>query len=148
VSTFDSAVPSGMSVTVENLIRLGDVCGDKAWLDIAEAALHAHYPRAMENPFGFANLLNALDLWLERPTEIVLAGADVAPLARAVASVYVPNRMIVRADGAPPLLSKLVEGKTAVGGAAAAYVCRDFTCERPATDTSALASALSGSGGG
>ena len=148
VSTFDSAVPSGMSVTVENLIRLGDVCGDKAWLDIAEAALHAHYARAMENPFGFANLLNALDLWLERPTEIVLAGADVAPLERAVASVYVPNRMIVRADGAPPLVSKLVEGKTAVGGAAAAYVCRDFTCERPATDTSALASALGGSGGG
>ncbi len=144
VSTFDSAVPSGMSVTVENLIRLGDVCGEKAWLDVAEAALHAHYARALENPFGFANLLNALDLWLERPTEIVLAGADVAALARAIATVYVPNRMIVRADSAPPLVGKLVEGKTAVNGAAAAYVCRDFTCERPATDTSALARSLGG----
>ena len=34
-------------------------------------------------------MLNALDLWLERPTEIVLAGADVAPLMRAIASVYI-----------------------------------------------------------
>ncbi|MCA1665668.1 MAG: AGE family epimerase/isomerase, partial [Myxococcales bacterium] len=46
VSTFDSAVPSGMSVTIENLIRLGDICGEKKWLDIAESALHAHYDRA------------------------------------------------------------------------------------------------------
>jgi uncharacterized protein YyaL (SSP411 family) len=144
VSTFDSAVPSGMSVTIENLIRLGDICGEKNWLQIAESALHAHYDRALENPFGFSNMLNALDLWLERPTEIVLAGADVAPLMRAIASVYVPNRMIVRADSAPPLVSNLVAGKTAVNGVSAAYVCRDFTCERPATDTSALAQALGG----
>ena len=144
VSTYDSAVPSGMSVTVENLIRLGDVCGEKSWLQIAEKALHAHYERALENPFGFANLLNALDLWLERPTEIVLAGADVRALERAIASVYVPNRMIVRADSAPPLVSGLVAGKSAVNGASAAYVCRNFTCERPETDTSALASALGG----
>ncbi len=137
VSTFDSAVPSGMSVTVENLIRLGDVCGEKEWLDIAEAALHAHYARALDNPFGFANLLNALDLWLERPTEIVLAGADVTALARAVASVYLPNRMIVRAATAPPLVGGLVEGKGAVDGAATAYVCRDFTCERPDRPTRA-----------
>jgi uncharacterized protein YyaL (SSP411 family) len=57
--------------------------------------------------------------------------------------VYLPNRVIVRGDGAPPLVSSLVAGKTALDGAAAAYVCRNFTCERPLTDTSALAAALS-----
>jgi len=143
-SLFDSAVPSGMSVCIENLIRLGDVCGEKEWLDVAEAALKQHYARAFENTFGFANLLNALDLWLERPTEIVLAGADVAALERAVASVYLPNRMVVRAATAPRLLEALVAGKTAVNGAAAAYVCRDFSCERPETDAAALAKSLGG----
>jgi uncharacterized protein YyaL (SSP411 family) len=144
ISTYDSAVPSGMSVTVENLIRLGDVCGERAWLDIAEKTIHAHYTRALDNPFGFANLLNALDLWLERPTEIVLAGDDTRALERAVASVYAPNRVIVRAASAPPLLSSLVSGKAPVDGAPAAYVCRDFTCERPVTDTSALEQLLRG----
>ncbi|HZS35703.1 MAG TPA: thioredoxin domain-containing protein [Polyangia bacterium] len=142
VSTYDSAVPSGMSVCVENLIRLGDVCGETRWLEIAERVLRAHYERAMENPFGFSNLLNALDLFLERPTEIVLAGADVAPLERALAGVYLPNRVIARADGAPKLLAPLTAGKIAVDGKAAAYVCRDFTCERPETDPAALAAAL------
>jgi len=39
----------------------------------------------------------------------------------------------------------LISGKTAVNGVSAAYVCRDFTCERPETDPSALARSL-GSG--
>jgi uncharacterized protein YyaL (SSP411 family) len=143
-SLFDSAVPSGMSVCIENLVRLGDVCGEREWLEIAEAALKTHYPRAIENPFAFSNLLNALDLWLERPTEIVLAGEDVEALMRAVAAAYVPNRVIVRATGAPRLVEQLVAGKTAVGGAAAAYVCRDFTCERPETDAAALTRLLGG----
>src|SRR5262249_54489455 len=52
VSTYDSAVPSGMSVCLENLIRLGDACGEARWLEIAERVLKAHYHRASENPFG------------------------------------------------------------------------------------------------
>jgi uncharacterized protein YyaL (SSP411 family) len=141
-SGYDSAVPSGMSVCLENLIRLGDVCGEKEWLDIAESTLKTHYSRALENPFSFSNLLNALDLWLERPTEIVLAGADVTALDRAIASVYLPNRMLIRAATAPRLLEKLVSGKTPINGVSAAYVCRDFTCERPESDPAALARAL------
>jgi uncharacterized protein YyaL (SSP411 family) len=146
LSTYDSAVPSGMSVTLENLLRLGDVCGEPRWTAIAERVLAARAPQALENPFGFANLLNALDLHLERPTEIVLAGGDVAALARALGEIYLPNRVIVRADGAPPLVRALVEGKRAVDGKAAAYVCRDFTCAAPVTDAAALATAVETTG--
>jgi uncharacterized protein YyaL (SSP411 family) len=137
VSSYDHAVPSGMSVCLENLVRLGDVCGERAWIELAEGVLRAHYARAMENPFGFSNLLNALDLSLSGPTEIVLAG-DAAPLERAVASVYLPNRVIVHAAGAPPLVHALTDGKSALDGKPAAYVCRNFTCERPTTDAAAL----------
>jgi uncharacterized protein YyaL (SSP411 family) len=143
VSTFDSAVPSGMSVCLENLIRLGDACGEKRWLEVAERVLRAHYDRALENPFGFSNLIAAIDLLQSRPTEIVLAGSDVAALERAIAGVYLPSRVIARAEGAPKLLAALVDGKSPVDGKAAAYVCRDFACERPETDPAALAAALS-----
>jgi uncharacterized protein YyaL (SSP411 family) len=142
VSAFDSAVPSGMSVCLENLIRLGDISGENEWLNIAESVLNAHYSRALDNPFGFSNLLNALDLFLERPTEIVLAGEDVAALSRALAAVYQPNRMIVRAEHAPPLISKLVSEKTPINGVSAAYVCRNFSCERPVTDAAQLRALL------
>ncbi len=142
VSSFDHAVPSGMSVCLENLVRLGDVCNQPAWIEIAERVLRAHQARALENPFGFSNLLNALDLWLARPTEIVLAGDTDGALARALAGVYLPNRVIARADGAPPLLKALTDGKTALDGKPAAYVCRAFACQRPETDPAALAATL------
>ncbi len=142
VSTYDGAVQSGMSVCVRNLIRLGDACGERAWLAIAERVLKAHYERAVENPFGFSNLLCALDLFQSRPTELVFAGPATEPLERAVAGVYLPNRIIVHANGAPAIVAPLVEGKRAVDGQAACYVCRDFTCEKPETDPAALAASL------
>jgi uncharacterized protein YyaL (SSP411 family) len=142
VSTFDSAVPSGMSLMLECLVRLGDVCGERGWLEVAEAVLLAHWKRALDNPFAFSNLLNALDGWQARPTEIVLAGDDTRALERAVAAVYLPSRVIVRAAGAPPLLRALVDGKRPLDGKPAAYVCRNFTCEAPITDPAQLRAAL------
>ena len=141
VSTYDGAVPSGASVCLHNLIRLGDVTGNARWLEIAEQVLAAHFTRAVENPFGFSHLLSACDLFMTRPTAIVLAGPSDA-LARAVASVYLPNRVIARAENAPTSISALTSGKGAVDGKGAAYVCRNFTCERPVTDATALAGAL------
>src|SRR4029450_1288362 len=93
VSAYDHAVPSGMSVCLENLIRLGDVCGESSWSEIAERVLRAHYSRPMETPFGSSNLLTALDMHLSRPTEIVLAGEPKA-FEGAIAGVYLPNRVI------------------------------------------------------
>jgi uncharacterized protein YyaL (SSP411 family) len=134
VSQYDSAVPSGMSVCLENLVRLGDVSGEASWLEIADGVFQAYFVRALENPFGFSNLLNALDLFLEKPAEIVAGEA----FQRALAGVYFPNRVIVRPEGAPPIVQSLVEGKRPE----LAYVCRNFTCEKPITDPAALAEAL------
>ena len=133
-----------MSVMLENLVRLGDVCGERRWLEIAEAVMRAYHQQALANPFGYSNLLSAIDLYQERPAEIVLAGedTDTDALARALAEVYLPNRVIVRAHNAPSLIASLVEGKHAVDGQAAAWVCRDFQCERPEADPVLLARAL------
>ncbi len=142
VSTFDNAVPSGMSLCIENLIRLGDVYGEPSWLHIAGDVLESHYARAMENPFGFANLLCALDLYLCRPTEIVIAGADSGALLDVVDGIYLPNRVLIRAAStAPAGLAPLVAGKVGTVGSAGAtaYVCRDFACQRPTADPTELA---------
>jgi hypothetical protein len=140
VSQHDSAVPSGMSVCLENLVRLGDVCGEGAWLDVAGGVFQAYFVRALENPFGFSNLLNALDLYQERPAEIV-TGND--SLLRAVAQVYLPNRVLVRQNDAPSMVQPLVEGKDP----SLAYVCRNFTCEKPIGDADELKRALTAAAG-
>ena len=139
VSHHDGAVPSGMSVAIQNLIRLGDVCSEPRWTNIAERVLRTYHAQSLNNPFGFSNVLCAMDLLQERPAEIVLAGDTDGALARAVASVYLPNRLIARAENAPKGIAKLVEGKVPVGGKAAAYVCQDFACEAPVMEARELA---------
>jgi uncharacterized protein YyaL (SSP411 family) len=142
VSLYDSAVPSGMSTTICNLIRLGDAFGEPSWIEIAEAVLEAHMAPAVANPFGFSHLLSALDLYLEQPTEIVLAGPRLDPLSdplvRAVASIYLPNRIILRAEEAPAGVARFLQGKQSSTGHTTAFVCRQFTCEQPETDPTTL----------
>jgi hypothetical protein len=139
----DGALPSGMSVLLTNLLRLGEATGDPALLDTAAAIVRAHHDAALRNPFGFAGFLCALDLYQEGVTTVVLAG-DAEALARTLAAEYLPNRLIVRAAGAPPALAALAAGKGPVGGRAAAYVCRRGACGAPATEAAALRAALAG----
>ncbi|HEY3353194.1 MAG TPA: thioredoxin domain-containing protein [Polyangia bacterium] len=141
-SQHDGALPSGMSVCLMNLIRLGDATGEARFGAVADEVVRAHHDAALRSPFGYANFLNALDLYQEGVTAIVLAGAPLDELARAVAAGYLPNRFIARAAGAPAELAPLVAGKGAVGGRPAAYVCRRFACQAPTTDPAALRAAL------
>ena len=141
VSQYDSAVPSGMSVCLREPGAARRRVRRAAWLEIADAAVQAYFVRALENPFGFANLLNALDLFLSAPTEIVLSGEDPTRLERALASLYLPNRVIVHTRGAPALVAALVAGKPA-GGRPRAWVCHAGTCQLPEEDPENLQAAL------
>ncbi|HEY6255206.1 MAG TPA: thioredoxin domain-containing protein, partial [Xanthobacteraceae bacterium] len=81
-STLDDATPNPNAVAAQNLVRLAVLAGDDAWRTAADRLFDGVMPLAAENLFGHAALLNALDLRL-RAAEIVIVGADAAPLARA-----------------------------------------------------------------
>jgi uncharacterized protein YyaL (SSP411 family) len=73
--------------------------------------------------------------------------ADFEALQAALASHYVPFSIVVAVDpavGGAKLVDHLpfIASMTAVKGAATAYVCRDFTCQAPATTVDGLLDAL------
>ena len=62
--------------------------------------LRLYYDEAAENPFAYAAYLQALELDLEGPVEIVVAGADGADadaLWAEVGRTYLPHRVLVAA---------------------------------------------------
>jgi uncharacterized protein YyaL (SSP411 family) len=148
---YDGAEPSASAVAVGNLLVLGHLMPERDWLVRAEGALARLGPRAGELarvvPLMAAHLVG----WHAGFEQIVVVGPQDAPAARAMRQVvarrYRPFSVFVPVEPgeAQAELASLLPWIAPMGlrdGAAAAYVCRQFTCEAPVTSADALAARL------
>jgi uncharacterized protein YyaL (SSP411 family) len=92
-------------------------------------------------PLAFGHMLANADMLVNGAVELAIVGDPVSDefreLARAAADRYVPS--LVFAGGANGILDViLLRDREPLGGSATAYVCRNYVCELPATDTSTL----------
>jgi uncharacterized protein YyaL (SSP411 family)/aryl-alcohol dehydrogenase-like predicted oxidoreductase len=141
----DGATPSANAKAASLLARLGAHFGRDDLRQAAERALGAFGKSIARHPRAFCFSLMAADFLLEGPVELAFVGGpeETAPLRRAVAAHYLPNRVAGHLDpdgggSALPLLA----GKARVRGRAALFVCRDFACQSPVTEPDAVAAAL------
>jgi uncharacterized protein YyaL (SSP411 family) len=130
----DNATPSANSAAALALLRLAALTGEDRYQDAATAVLRLFGPLAGRYASAFAHLLGALDLALTGATEIVVAG-DRPDLVAVATSRFLPNAVLAWGE---PYASPLWEGRDAE----AAYVCRNFACQLPATDIEAFAAQL------
>ncbi len=145
---FDNAVPSGSSVAIETLLRLREFTGEDRYWRKGVGALRSMADLMSRHPTGFGRFLCAHDFNLGPITEVALVwpGGDGArPLAAEVFGRYLPNRVVVGAaegDARSVAGVPLLESRQTIEGKATAYVCRNFACDLPVTDTEALARQL------
>ena len=142
---WDNAQPAGPSVMVDVHLRLGALTGQPHHHDRAERILALFTPRAEQAPTGYGELLRGLERLLAGPVEVAVVGPPdddaTASLVAAYRRRWRPGAVLAVGDeGAtvPPLL----HDRPRVGGRPAAYVCRDFACERPVTDPADLGALL------
>jgi uncharacterized protein YyaL (SSP411 family) len=147
-STYDDAIPAGSAVAAETLLRLALHLDDASLRKAGLATLTALGPLVERAPAGFATLLNA-SAYAERDkvVEIAIVGARDAAgtrgLLAAVRAPYLPARVLEWFDpAAGPSDLPLLVGKTLSGGKPAAYVCRNYACDKPVGDPAALAKVL------
>jgi uncharacterized protein YyaL (SSP411 family) len=145
---FDASIPSGNAMATQLLLRLYHLGGNDQYRASAEKVLRSYYDAMESQPFGFAHLLCALDLYLEGAKEIVIVGnpadADVKALIAEMNSLYLPNKVLQLATPGMELadISPLLQGKTQVDGKATVYVCQNFTCSAPVTSASEMRALL------
>lgn len=150
---YDNAIPSGNSVGVLVLMRLGILLDQQDLRDKAWVTLRLFRPFMVEVPTGFGQMLCGSSFVQQGPHEIAIVGRlndqETRELVAAVAAQFVPNRVIALKDPEEPdeLTSRiqLLANKELVGGAPAAYVCRDFVCDAPVTGADALRAKIMGS---
>ena len=162
----DGATPSANATAAYALARLSFHFDREDLREAATRAIAAYGKMIARQPRAFAKGLAVVDFLLQGPVELAFLGQTGEPgfeaLRREVARHYLPNRIVAHHDPGrdgpaaafmePPDARTgdgfsrlpLLAGKGLVGGSAALYVCRDFTCQAPITEPGDVASALAG----
>src|SRR6185503_19456525 len=120
----DGSVPSGNAVAAHTLLRLHHLTGEDSYRERAEDILRLYADEASRNPFGYATYLQALELYAEGPTEVIVVaadGEDARPMWDAVAPTYLPHRTLVAAKPGEPAPLAPAKDRPAVGGRPTAY---------------------------
>jgi len=142
----DNATPSGNGTLVGVLARLYHLTAETAYLERANALVHAFSGEISERYAPIPTLINNSEL-LGNALQIVLIGtrgeAATDDLIRIVFSLSLPNRVLTVIGphaALPP--GHPAEGKRRQNGKATAYLCVGPTCSLPVTDAAALRTLL------
>ncbi len=141
----DGAEPSANSVAALNLIRLHRLTNRLEFREHAGKILKA-FGGILEKGVAMMPLMAAaLDAWEASPTEIVLVGTaeEIRPFQVEVSRHFLPDRVLWRSDsGVLPQVfqgwGNLLSEKVKVNGGATVYVCKQMSCQKPATTPAEL----------
>ncbi len=147
---YDNSEPSGNSAYAAASLRLARLLHRPDLAERAEIIFRFVRHLLPTQPMGFGHLLCALDFHLRPSREIAFIGERNDPGLRALhqeaARHFLPDTVMAGAapDEAAALARRipLLAGRSLVQGKAAAYVCRNFTCNLPVTTPEDLAGQL------
>ena len=149
VAAWNALMISACCRGAQALLRLSSHLDRSDWRDRAVAILASQAGLLSAAPQAFLKMLNAVDLALADPMELVIAPGDNAPeteheLLCAVHEHFLPHRNLARTlgpDGQPADLP-LTRNRGPLGNATAVYLCRGNVCEAPITTPKSLANRL------
>jgi uncharacterized protein len=140
----DSAEPSGTSVAVSALLRLGVITGELDFRTKAERTLMLYANRIAHYPEALTVMLQALDFALGEPDHLVVSGPveseKTVSLLHAAHRIYRPNLVIMGTRAPVHDLAQQLPGQSTRPGA---YLCAGQTCLMPAFTPEELRARLS-----
>ncbi len=148
---YDGAVPSGNSVSMFNLIRLGRITANQEFVEKAESIGQTFYEQVKELPSAYTQLMSAIDFVTGKSHEVVIVGKteseDTKAMLKALRRKFIPDKIVLFRPSEQELpeigsLSEFIKNKESLNSKATAYVCSDYTCKSPTTDISEMLSML------
>jgi uncharacterized protein YyaL (SSP411 family) len=129
---YDSALPSGNSAAMLNLLRLSLLTGDSNYKALSNQISEGFSEEVKRAPTAYLFMLVGVDFAIGPSYSVTLVGdpheEGMANALRVLRSFYIPNMVIsVRYPSE-------VLGFERIGGKVTAYICRDQTCMPPTND--------------
>jgi uncharacterized protein YyaL (SSP411 family) len=154
---YDGASPSANSIAAMNLLRLSDMTDRKAWHDQAQQTFGAMAAELTQAGTSVPQLAVALDFSASSARQIVIAGdpaaADTRALLRLVHERFMPNKILILADGGAGQASlaqwmPFVADMSRRNNRATIYICENFICRLPTDEVQVAARLLDGTSTG
>jgi len=140
---YDGAIPSGNSVAMLNLFRIGRITTNSHLEEKAAKIGHAFSGSVKQLPSAHTQLMVALDFGIGPCYEVVIAGnanaEDTKAMVRALRTRFLPNKVVLlnASEQKSPEIAQLAaftRNQPSIGGKATAYVCLNYNCKLPTTD--------------
>lgn len=141
---YDGAYPSGNSIALLDLIRLGHITFQDEWNNLAQRAFKTFAAEISQRPAAYSQTLIALDHYLGPAQEIVLAAPhevlEVEDMAGEVFRRFIPNKVVVfrnpsaKASQGIEELSHFIKEQIPLQEKPTAYVCENHVCKLPTND--------------
>jgi uncharacterized protein YyaL (SSP411 family) len=147
---YDGAEPAASSVSVLNLLTLSHLAGDTGEEHRIRRTLALFAERLAKYGRVVPLMSAGLSTWYAELSQIVVVGSnpgDASPMLDVLARLYRPFSIVIPIDPARDLsqltsLLPFTEPMVATGPQPSAWVCRNFTCERPVATAEELARAV------
>jgi uncharacterized protein YyaL (SSP411 family) len=143
----DGAIPSGNSVAMLNLLRIGRITANADYEGKAARIIQAFSSRVKQSPTAFTQLMISLDFAAGPSYELVIAGRtgakDTREMLRTLWSHFIPNKITLfrpTEQQSPEIthIAEYTEYMSGIDGKATAYVCIDHACDLPTTDSNKM----------
>jgi uncharacterized protein YyaL (SSP411 family) len=136
---YDGAEPSGNSVALMNLLRLHRITGRGDLERSARRLIGAFQQRVAAAPYGMPQMLCACEFDLAPPREIVVAGLDKRnQLSHVLWRSFDPFRILLHADAELARYQPAVAEMRVQNQNMTVYLCENFTCNAPVSNTEDL----------
>ena len=146
---YDGAEPSASSVSVLNLLTLAHLLDDEQARARAQRTLARYGERAGRAARVIPMMLAGLSAWHAAAMQVVVVGDDEAGrgLKNEIARHYLPFAVTIPVQPGPRQqalagMLPFIAAMRPLAGAATAFVCRDFACREPVSDSGALGEQL------
>jgi len=140
---YDGAIPSGNSVAMLNLLRLGRLTAQSDLEEKAATIGRVFSESISESPSVHTQLMAAVDFGIGPSYEVVIVGnpkaKDTKEMVQALHTHFIPNKVVLLRptdQEAPGIerLAKFTKYQTSIDNKATAYVCLNYNCKLPTTD--------------
>ena len=137
---YDNATPSGNSAAVDVLLKLSHLLGEEKYQNYAATILRLIAPQIVRHPQAFGRIISALEFYLNPVKEIVILGEKGNELEKLIFDEFLPNKVLILAENGSKNTEfiPLLKQKEKVEGNPTAYVCENFTCQKPAVSAKEL----------